>query len=45
MYAFLSLYADMFTTHLLFNAHIKESTERIHATVCLKWDPLTAMVL
>ena len=45
MYAFLSLYLDVFTPHLLFNAYIKESTDRIPAKVCLKWGPMTAMVL
>ena len=45
MYAFLSLYQDVFTTHLLFDAHLKESTDRIPATVCLKLGPLTAMIL
>ena len=44
MYAFLSLYPDVFTTQLLLT-HIKESTDMIPATVCLKWDPKTAMVL
>ena len=45
MYAFLSLYPDVFTTHLLFNAHKKETTDSIPATACLKWGPMTAMVL
>ena len=45
MYAFLSLYPAVFTTHLLLNAHKKESTDRSPATVCLKWGPMTTMVL
>ena len=45
MYAFLSLYPDVFTTHLLFNAHKMESTVRILARVCLKLGQMTAVVL
>ena len=45
MYAFLSLYPEVFTTHLLFNAHKKKSTDMIPATVCLKRGLMTAMVL
>ena len=45
MYAFLSLDPDVFTTHLLFNAHKRNQLTGFPATGCLKWGPMTAMVL
>ena len=45
MYAFLSLYPDEFTTHLLSNAHKRNQQTGFLQQFVLKWGPMTAMVL
>ena len=45
MYAVLSLYPDVFTAHLLYNAHKRNQLTGFLQQVCLKWGPMTAMVL
>ena len=45
MHAFLSLHPDVFTTHLLFNAHKMNQLTGFLQTVCLKRGAMTSMVL